>query len=310
MDCGHPASIQAPSSVLSSSNTRPTAQQVSNHVSKSAQFALHMPLPPMDCYQAERNQRFVMIYGFGAKRNEIVKKTKGLQKDLLKIFAKKSSIDLGEARLNVQEKLFGAVDAENQSALFQRYTTLPYYDQYQMSFAMADHVLTMLKACVAKTSNVLPSINSMLFMFDLMESSCNVFQALQYAIKILKVVPQLEKSLLASNPASKWFLGQYMAMLHFNIIGVLRLHLSCLILWQDLTIQVFRRFFCNSFFDEFILNELFLSLYRLVKHVETPRKCTSIEKTSLVFMNELYASCPYLKVKKISNMKIFKRILN
>ena len=37
-------------------------------MSKMATFVLHIPLPQSTLHQHERNQRFVVLYGFGAKK--------------------------------------------------------------------------------------------------------------------------------------------------------------------------------------------------------------------------------------------------
>jgi hypothetical protein len=44
-------------------NTTSTQQ-----LSKLMSYALHLPIPEGDAYQHERNQRFVILYGFGNKK--------------------------------------------------------------------------------------------------------------------------------------------------------------------------------------------------------------------------------------------------
>jgi hypothetical protein len=43
-------------------------QPQTSQLSKLMSFALHLPIPEGDEYQHERNQRFVILYGFGSKK--------------------------------------------------------------------------------------------------------------------------------------------------------------------------------------------------------------------------------------------------
>jgi hypothetical protein len=51
-------------------NQPTTVQQPAAAVqlSKLTSYALHLPIPEGDAYQHERNQRFVILYGFGNKK--------------------------------------------------------------------------------------------------------------------------------------------------------------------------------------------------------------------------------------------------
>lgn len=41
----------------------------------------------------------------------------------------------------------------------------------------------------------------------------------------------------------------------------------------------------------------FLSLFKVVKNIERPSKCSSHEKCILMLLNEMYQTCGYLKTK-------------
>ena len=69
------SSIQQPASVLRQtkslnfgSGLRVVNPSANKPMSKLATFVLHIPVPLLDVYKHERNQRFVVLYGFGAKK--------------------------------------------------------------------------------------------------------------------------------------------------------------------------------------------------------------------------------------------------
>jgi hypothetical protein len=54
-------SASFPNSKLNTSNSN-------KPMSKMASYVLNIPVPPFDAYKHERNQRFIVLYGFGAKK--------------------------------------------------------------------------------------------------------------------------------------------------------------------------------------------------------------------------------------------------
>jgi hypothetical protein len=180
---------------------------------------------------------------------------KSLIKDLLKLFNSKSSIDLNDiitnpsSKLNVKEKIYQIQDNINSNESYQqlvrRYQQLTYYDQYYIISVINDHVVSQFKNL--QRINLLPSLLNIQFIFDLMEYDNNIMNILIFSIRLVKVIPQFVENYLFKNSSfnlyvqNKNYLVNYVSLLYFNITGVLKLYLPCLVLWHDLTIQVFKR---------------------------------------------------------------------
>ena len=136
-----------------------------------------------------------------------------------------------------------------------------------------------------ESKNYLPKLQYIQFMFDLMESNMNVFNLLLFVIRLLHVGPLIEEYLRAkfaskhasNSNANRICFFEYLSYFYLNIIGVLRLHLLSLVLWKNLALQVFE------------------CLFKLVKNIERPSKCSSHEKCSLMLLNEMYVACGYVK---------------
>jgi hypothetical protein len=67
-----------------------------NPMSKLATYVLNMPVPPHDAYKHERNQRFVVLYGFGARKQEALLKLRVMTRSLKALFAPSNAIDLND----------------------------------------------------------------------------------------------------------------------------------------------------------------------------------------------------------------------
>ena len=187
------------------------------------------------------------------------KKTKSLIKDLMRLFNLKSSIDLNEilsspntklinSKGNNKEKIFQVQDNINNSELHQqlirKYQQLSFYDQYHIISVINDHVIAQFKS--VQRTNILPSLLNIQFIFDLMEYNNNIINILLFSIRLIKVIPQFVESYLFKNNSlnhneqNKTLIMNYVSLLYFNMISVLKLYLPCLVLWHDLTIQVFK----------------------------------------------------------------------
>lgn len=195
----------------------------------------------------------------------------------MKLFSSKVSINLVNDDLakTLKDQLYSCMDHSEANRLQKEFLSLTYFDQYNQIDLLTEHIYNIFKNF--SKSQILPNINNVMFIFDLMEVNMNVLNIILFSIKLLQILPEIDKAFVARDNRSRQFFTQYMSQLYFNIIAVLRLHLPCLMVWQDLTIQVFR------------------CLYKLVKHVEQPRRCTSVEKCVLIFMYEIYTNVHYLR---------------
>jgi hypothetical protein len=233
-----------------------TQHSNNNQLSKLTNIVLNLPLPQNDAYQHERNQRSIILFGFGTKRQEVQKKTRLFIKDLLVLFNTKSSIDLNEilssskfnAKLNTKEKIFQVQDNiynnEIHKELIRKYQQLSHYDQYYIISFINDHLLSQFKN--VQRTNILPSLLNIQFIFDLMEYNNNIINILIFSIRLIKIIPQFVENYLFKNSSlnhtdhNRTSITNYVSLLYFNIVSVLKLYLPCLVLWHDLTIQVFK----------------------------------------------------------------------
>jgi hypothetical protein len=277
-------------------------QQQLKPMSKLALFVLHFPVPQTNQFQHERNQRCVVLYGFGVKRQEMLDNINLMNKNLFGLFTRKASIDLRESSLNNDEnrrkKYFNTITTLNfslstaeQDQLNQisvQYLKMTYYDQYSIINKLNSQLIEIYKSLDVK--NYLPKLQYLQFIFDLMESDLNIFNLILFAIKLLHVGPLIEqylkKKFLKTNNSKTCFF-EYLSYFYLNLIGVFRIHLVSLVLWKDLACEVFKCFL------------------KLIKNVEKPSKCSSHEKCALMLLNEMYVGCVYIKTKFSSQFEVF-----
>lgn len=278
-----------------------SSSSTSTQVSKFAVFVLNLPVPQTQNYTHERNQRFVLLYGFGSKKQEILDKIHLLTKQFQNLFRRKLSIDLNESttisslntkrsasgsnysrHLNVITKLhicLSQAESEQLQNIQREYNKMSYYDQYAIISKVNTFVLDAYKNMSQK--NYLPKLQYILFIFDLMETNMNVFGLFLFVIKLLHLGPSigdyLKSKFSNSKSSSKPVFFEYLSNFYLNIIGVLRLHLISLVLWRELAIEVFGL------------------VFKLIENVEKPSKCSSHEKCAFMLLNDMFTSCAYIK---------------
>ena len=69
-------------------------QQQSKRPVRHLQYATHLPIPQDDLSSHECNQRMVVLYGVGKARDEARHVVKKINKEIMKLFSKKNSIDI------------------------------------------------------------------------------------------------------------------------------------------------------------------------------------------------------------------------
>jgi hypothetical protein len=236
-----------------------------------------------------------------------------LTKSLKNLFSREMSIDLSEtstaqqssssSNLNVSnsrkqnnsnvnpnlKKQFNTIttanlalttsESDRLNQLNAHYSRMSYYDQYCIMKKLTTHLIETYKTLESK--NYLPKLQFIQFMFDIMESNLNIFNLIQFSIRLLRIGPLIERYLrqkFAPTPSpNRICYFEYLSYFYLNIIGVLRLHLASLILWKDLAVQAFN------------------CLFKVVQHVERPSKCSSHEKSAFMLLNEMYGACSFLK---------------
>jgi hypothetical protein len=172
-----------------SSNNKP--------LSKLAMYVVHFPLPQTEQFQHERNQRFVVLYGFGSKKQEMLDKSQSLTKSLKSLFCRKMSIDFESSTSNNPnlKKHFNTIttthfalsqlETERLGQLNEQYAKMSYYDQYAIVNKLIIHLIDIYKSLDSK--NYLPKLQYIQFIFDIMESNLNVFNLLLFSIRLLHI---------------------------------------------------------------------------------------------------------------------------
>ena len=176
----------------------------------------HMPLPQNEKFQHERNQRFVVLYGFGSKKQEIIEKINSTTKNFNNLFSRKLSIDLNDTTItslsNSNSKrstntnfkkhyntitashiALSNTESERLTQLNAQYSKLTYYDQYSIMNKVTSHLIEIYKTLDNK--NYLPKLQYVSFLIDVMESNLNIFNLLLFVIKLLHVGPLIEQYL-------------------------------------------------------------------------------------------------------------------
>ncbi|KAL1427761.1 hypothetical protein MTO96_003108 [Rhipicephalus appendiculatus] len=164
----------------------------------------------------------------------------------------------------------------NFEAVTARFQSLSYFDQHVVAQTCAASVVEMLAGFAAGSSNHLPLVDYIAFLFDLMELSFNIHGLIKFGLQLLKELVEVENQLAQKGSTLS---GSYATSLGLYIVGLFYRYHCCLLVCQDYTLQA-----CES-------------LCKLVKNVANPAECSSAERCILCYLHDLYSSCSYLKSK-------------
>ncbi|EEC08725.1 thyroid hormone receptor-associated protein, putative [Ixodes scapularis] len=249
------------------------ATRSKNWALRHLQYTTHFPLPQEGgLWSHDCNQRHILLYGVGKLRDEARHALKKVTKELLKLFAKKASMDIADGGKVKRH----ARDAFNFEAVTARFQALSFFDQHVVAQTCAASVLEMLGGFAAGSSNHLPLVDYIAFLFDLMELSLNIHGLIEFGLQLLKELVEVENQLAQKGSALS---GTYATSLGLYIVGLFYRYHCCLLVSQDYTLQA-----CES-------------LCKIVKNVANPAECTSAERCILCYLHDLYSSCYYFKSK-------------
>ncbi|XP_041119230.1 mediator of RNA polymerase II transcription subunit 12-like protein isoform X13 [Polyodon spathula] len=239
------------------------------------QYASHFPIPLDESSSHECNQRMVLLYGVGKRREEARHQLKKITKDILKILNRKSTSETDgdeehKTKKNKQETL------PTLETVFTKLRQLSYFDQHQVTSQIASNVLEQITSFASGTSYHLPLAHHIQIIFDMMEAALNISGLIDFAIQLLNELSVVEAELWLK---SSCLAGSYTTGLCLCIVAVLRQYQACLILNPDQTAQVFE------------------GLCGVVKHVVNPSECSSPERCILAYLYDLYLSCSHLRSK-------------
>lgn len=244
-----------------------------NHANRHLLYTLHFPLPQDEFFVHECNQRHILLYGVGKAKDEARHMVKKVTKEMQKLFTRKSSMDISDCGKVKKHIIKEGFNFENALAKFQN---LSIFDQQVVTNTCASSVLEMLNGVVNGNANHLPLIESIAFLFDLMEIALNVHGLLEFIVQIIKELVDVEVQLQQKCPS---LTRPYCTSIGLYIIGVLyRFHNYMIVSTEDVHV-------------------IFDGLWKLVRHVPSPSDCSSAERCIFYYIYDLYSSCSFLLKK-------------
>ncbi|KAK0041422.1 mediator of RNA polymerase II transcription subunit 12-like protein isoform X3 [Biomphalaria pfeifferi] len=276
-------------------STTPAAPAPPKGPSRHMVYATHFPIPQDDCSSHEINQRMIVLYGVGKARDEARHMFKKISKEIVKLFSKRNCIDVTSGDLGKVKKkkekeakeaetnatpstLNTTVTSPNFDNLQQKFSKLSYFDQHQVTAQCTSAVLDQIKSFTAGNSSYLPLGDNISFLFDLMQSALNINGLLEFIIRILKDLVEVEKEL---HQKESFLMMTYTTDVCLNIVAVLRRYHSYLLSPQGLS------------------SELFIGLTDILKVVNVcnPIYCSTAERCVLTYLYDIYSTCSPLQMR-------------
>ena len=173
---------------------KPEPQPIQEHKgpSRHMQYASHFPLPQDEISSHECNQRNAVLFGVGKAREAARHILKKVSKEILRLYSKKSCIDVGSGDLSKQKKKKDANEPPTVSVagqlelLFSKFHKLTYYDQHVVTGQCALGVSEQFTGFTSKNSTLLPLVENISYLFDMMEHSMDVHNLLDFSVKVCK----------------------------------------------------------------------------------------------------------------------------
>lgn len=229
-------------------------------------YTVHFPLPQDETNNHDVNQRNVLLYGCGKQRDESKHQVKKVLKEVIKLFNRKFSMDISDGG---KIKKTAYKEGANLDTTLIKFQNLSYFDQNVVAYTSAQACLEMFNGVACKSSNHLPLIESLTFLFELMENALSIHFLIEFCSLLLKEMPDIEVQLQQQCPI---LAANYVPNIALNIIGILYKYQNCLLVSTEQTVSIFQ------------------SCYKLVQNVEDPEDCTSAERCILSFLYDLFIS--------------------
>ncbi|KAF7490413.1 Mediator of RNA polymerase II transcription subunit 12-like protein [Sarcoptes scabiei] len=260
------------SSELNNGGTRSQSNESINQSTRHLLYTYHFPLPQED-FVHECNQRHILLYGVGKTKDEPRHVLKKFTKEIQKLFSRKSSMDISDNGKVKKHAIKEGFNFENAIAKFQN---LSIFDQHMVTNSCATIVLEMLNGVVIGNANHLPLIESIAFLFDLMEIALNVNGLVEFIVRMLKELVEVE---IVLQQKCSILARPYCTSIGLYIVGVLNRYHSYVLACSDDIVQIFD------------------GLLKLVRHASIPNDCSSAERCIFFYIDDLYSSCSCLLKK-------------
>lgn len=166
----------------------PQAIQEPKGPSRHMQFASHFPLPQDEISTHECNQRNAVLFGVGKAREAARHILKKVGKEILRLYSKKNCIDVSSGdlgKLKKKKEEGGSVSVSNQLELLcNKFHKLTYYDQHVVTSQCTGTVSDQFSSFTSKNSTLLPQVENISYLFDLMEHSMDVHNLLEFSVQV------------------------------------------------------------------------------------------------------------------------------
>ncbi|KAG9509321.1 Mediator of RNA polymerase II transcription subunit 12, partial [Fragariocoptes setiger] len=264
----------APTGVIGQQNQQPAPKDgLSPLERRHMLYAKHFPIPTDETFSHDNTQRHILLYGFGKERDDARHASKRLNKEINKLFQRKSCRNINDGG-RIKKHAFK--EGFSTASVISKFEQHSYYDQHVITNNVSSLVTEMLSMVASGQSNHLPSLESLTFLFELMLASTNISGLIDLVMQILKELPDIDSQLKQKCPN---LAGNYCSSVALNAIGILTRHHSCVLL--------------NA---ESVIVGMFESLLKLVVHITHPNICaSSAERVILCYMYDFYSSCSFLQ---------------
>ncbi|XP_012937095.1 mediator of RNA polymerase II transcription subunit 12-like protein [Aplysia californica] len=269
-------------------------------------YATHFPIPQDiededfgtdDCSSHEINQRMIVLYGVGKARDEARHLFKKISKEIVRLFSKRNCVDvtsgdLGKVKKKKEKETKegetstatpstsnpSTMTTPNFDSMQQKFAKLSYFDQHQVTAQCTAAVLDQIKSFTAGNFTYLPLGDNISFLFDLMQQALNISGLLEFIIRLLKDLVEVEKEL---HQKESFLMMTYTTEVCLNIVAVLRRYHSYLLSPQGLS------------------SELFIGLTDILKVVNVcnPINCSTAERCVLTYLYDIYTTCSPLQMR-------------
>nr|CAB3263723.1 mediator of RNA polymerase II transcription subunit 12-like protein [Phallusia mammillata] len=273
---------------------------------RHVQYVTHFPIPfQEDGVQHEWNQRLMVLYGAGRQKSEVKQAVKKVNRHLMKLVQNKRDLEdkSEESTPNTTwappNKKSRRSTKSSHSELLSRFRALSYFDQNMVTSNAGKTLMQVLNNYISGR-NVLPRLDVVTLLFDLMEEALNVGDLVRLAVSISQILAPLlakthrrikEVDAHGNHPniSHKW----YSTELALKVVAVLRHYQSYLTLNADLALDAFD------------------GLLAVAKRtcISNPAQCTSADRSILVFLYDLYNSFSYIKLQHMESFSSYSGVV-
>ncbi|KAK0408839.1 hypothetical protein QR680_004194 [Steinernema hermaphroditum] len=175
---------------------------VSENLSRHERFLIHLPIQQIEQNRSDRNQRLILLYGFGDDREQATVIQKRIAGNIAKIWQKKMNLevlDAASSHENVpsREVRFRRTSPEHYIDCIETFKAQTYYDQNVIAGICADHFLEMFNVFLYKGGMTIPTSEALDVLFYLFEYCMNINEIISFSVELISLLIKCEKEIAA-----------------------------------------------------------------------------------------------------------------